>query len=104
MASIIERYDNTTSSLPEEVTLVAVSKTKPVEDIQAAYDAGHRDFGENRAREMRDKQEELPDDINWHMVGPLQTNKVKYIIDYVHLIQSVDRIKVLKGEENSTKS
>ncbi len=77
-------------------TLVAVSKTKPVELIMELYEMGHRDFGENRVQELTDKQEKLPGDIRWHMIGHLQTNKVKYIAPFVHLIHSVDSFKVLK--------
>ncbi len=77
------------------VTLVAVSKTKPVEDIQALYDLGHRDFGENYVREMVDKAADLPADIRWHFIGHLQTNKVKYISSFVQLIQGVDSLKLL---------
>ncbi|MAC96682.1 MAG: YggS family pyridoxal phosphate-dependent enzyme [Flavobacteriales bacterium] len=79
-----------------KATLVAVSKTKPKEDIQAAYDAGQRVFGENKAREMEGKAEALPDDIQWHMIGHLQSNKVKYIAPFVSLIHSVDKLKLLK--------
>src|SRR5690554_121061 len=79
-----------------EATLVAVSKTKPNEDIQAAYDAGQRVFGENKAREMEGKAEALPKDIQWHMIGHLQSNKVKYIAPFVSLIHSVDKLKLLK--------
>ena len=81
--------------LPEGVTLVAVSKTKPIELIQEAYDAGQRIFGENRPLEMREKHAQLPKDIQWHMIGHLQTNKVKYIIDFVDLIHAVDSLKLL---------
>jgi len=76
--------------------LIAVSKTKPAEEIMEIYQQGHRDFGENRAQEMAAKYEELPKDIKWHFIGHLQTNKVKYIAPFVHLIHSVDRKKVLK--------
>jgi pyridoxal phosphate enzyme (YggS family) len=79
-----------------QATLVAVSKTKPAEMIKKLYDKGHRDFGENRAQELAQKYEELPQDIRWHMIGHLQTNKVKYIASFVHLVQSVDRFKILK--------
>ncbi len=75
---------------PEEVTLIAVSKTKPVPMLEEAYSAGARDFGENKVQEIRDKFPVLPDDIKWHMIGHLQTNKVKYIVDKVCLIHSVD--------------
>ncbi|MEX2379479.1 MAG: YggS family pyridoxal phosphate-dependent enzyme [Vicingaceae bacterium] len=77
-------------------TLVAVSKTKPIEDIQAAYDAGQRIFGENKARELEEKAGKLPEDIQWHMIGHLQSNKVKYIAPFVSLIHSVDKMKLLK--------
>jgi hypothetical protein len=78
------------------VRLVAVSKTKPVELLQAAYDAGQRDFGENYVQELVDKQAVLPTDIRWHFIGHLQTNKVKYIVPFVHLIHGVDSLKLLK--------
>jgi len=78
------------------ITLVAVSKTKPVEAVMELYDAGQRDFGENRVQELRKKQESLPGDIRWHMVGHLQTNKVKYIAPWVHLIHSVDSLDLLQ--------
>jgi len=81
---------------PTNTTLVAVSKTKPNEAILALYEQGHRDFGENKAQELTPKYEDLPEDIRWHMIGHLQTNKVKYIAPFVHLIHSVDSQKVLK--------
>ena len=77
-----------------EVTLIAVSKTKPVEMLQEAYETGCRDFGENKVQELVDKYEVLPKDIRWHMIGHLQRNKVKYIVDKVHLIHSVDSIRL----------
>ncbi len=80
----------------KNVTLVAVSKTKPVEDIQELYELGHRDFGENYVQEMVDKAERLPNDIRWHFIGHLQTNKVKYIAPFVQLIHGVDSLKLLK--------
>jgi len=82
--------------LPGDVLLVAVSKTKPVEDILEAYNAGHKDFGENRVQELVDKYEKLPKDIQWHMIGHLQSNKVKYIAPFVHLIQGVDKAKLVR--------
>lgn len=82
-------------SLPAACTLVAVSKTKPIHVIQEAYQAGQRDFGENKAQELAMKAEALPKDIQWHMIGHLQTNKVKYIASFVHLIHSVDSLKIL---------
>ncbi len=79
---------------PEEVTLIAVSKTKPVSDIEQIYAAGIREFGENKVQEMNDKQKVLPGDINWHMIGHLQRNKVKYIVDNVAMIHSVDSVRL----------
>lgn len=84
------------ATIPDHVTLVAVSKTKPVEDLQEAYEAGIRDFGENKIQEMCDKYEVLPKDIRWHMIGHVQTNKVKYMASFVHLIHGVDSLKLLK--------
>ena len=78
----------------DEVTLIAVSKTKPVEMLQEAYQAGCRDFGENKVQELVDKYEAMPKDINWHMIGHLQRNKVKYIVDKVCLIHSVDSLRL----------
>lgn len=82
--------------LPGHITLVAVSKTKPVSDIQEAYDSGHRIFGENKVQEMVQKYEVLPKDIEWHMIGHLQRNKVKYMAPFVSLIHGVDSFKTLK--------
>ena len=76
--------------------LVAVSKTKPISDLKEAYEAGIRDFGENKVQELQEKQPQLPEDIRWHMIGHLQRNKVKYIAPYVHLIHGVDSFKLLK--------
>jgi len=83
-------------TLPQEVTLVAVSKTKPIEDLQEAYDAGQRIFGENKVQELREKQPVLPKDIEWHMIGHMQTNKVKYIAPYISLIHGVESFKLLE--------
>lgn len=83
----------------EEVTLIAVSKTKPVETLQEAYDLGVRIFGENKVQELTAKYESLPKDIHWHMIGHLQTNKVKYIIDKAELIHSVDSLKLAETIE-----
>lgn len=84
------------ASLPEGVTLVAVSKTHPVEAIREAYDAGHRIFGESRPQELCAKYEVLPKQIEWHMIGHLQTNKVKYIAPFVRMIQSVDSARLVE--------
>lgn len=84
---------------PDEVTLVAVSKTKPVSMLQEAYDAGARVFGENKVQEIMDKYDQLPSDIKWHMIGHLQRNKVKYIIDKVAMIHSVDSLRLAQTIE-----
>jgi pyridoxal phosphate enzyme (YggS family) len=84
------------SEIPDDVALVAVSKTKPNEDLLEAYHAGQRIFGENKIQEMTDKWEALPKDIEWHMIGHVQTNKVKYMAPYVSLIHAVDKLKLLK--------
>jgi pyridoxal phosphate enzyme (YggS family) len=84
------------STLPDHVTLVAVSKTKPVPDLMEAYVAGQRIFGENKIQEMVDKWEEMPKDIEWHMIGHVQTNKVKYMAPFVSLIHGVDSLKLLE--------
>lgn len=89
---IIELKD----ALPKGCTLVAVSKTKPIKMIQEAYAAGQRDFGENQVQELVKKNEQLPKDIKWHMVGHLQRNKVKYLAPFVHLIHGIDSLKLLK--------
>ena len=82
---------------PEEVSLIAVSKTKPVSMLQEAYDAGCRDFGENKVQEIMDKIDRLPSDIRWHMIGHLQTNKIKYIVGKVFLIHSVDSLHLAEA-------
>ncbi len=94
--NIANNLKKTKSQLPKHVTLVAVSKTKPVETILEAYDAGQRIFGENKIQEMVDKFETLPKDIKWHMIGHLQRNKVKYMAHFVDLIHGVDSFKTLK--------
>ena len=92
----IEKYDEIRASLPAGVRLVAVSKFKPAEDIATLYQHGQRVFGENHAQEMRAKHEILPQDIEWHFIGHLQTNKIKYIAPYVALIHSIDSFDLLK--------
>jgi len=89
--------------LPKHVSLVAVSKTKPVADIQEAYDAGQRIFGENRVQEMVNKYEVLPKDIEWHMIGNLQRNKIKYMAHFVDLIHGVDSLKTLQEIDKQAK-
>ena len=90
--NIKENIKQIKDSIPENVTLIAVSKTKPNEDLMEAYSVGQRIFGENKAQEMRQKHEDLPKDIIWHFIGHLQENKIKYIISYVSLIHSVDSL------------
>ena len=93
--SIQQNLFDIKSTLPEHVTLVAVSKTKPVSDLMEAYNAGQRIFGENKIQEMVDKWEQMPKDIEWHMIGHVQTNKVKYMALFVSLIHGVDSLKLL---------
>ncbi len=94
--TIKDNLQHIKESLPEEVTLVAVSKTKPIEVLQEAYDAGQRIFGENKVQEMCEKYEVLPKDIQWHMIGHLQRNKVKYMAPFVTLVHGVDSLKLLQ--------
>ena len=94
--SVKDNLTKITSELPEGVTLVAVSKTKPNEDILEAYEAGQRIFGENKVQEMVQKWEDLPKDIEWHMIGHVQRNKVKYMAEFVSLIHGVDSPRLLK--------
>jgi PLP dependent protein len=94
--SVKENIQNILAELKGKVKLVAVTKTQPVSVINEAYYAGHRIFGENRSQELAAKREKLPDDIEWHMIGHLQTNKIKLIVPFVNLIQSVDSLHVLK--------
>lgn len=93
---IRENLQKIRATIPENVQLIAVSKTKPASDILEAYEAGQRVFGENKVQEMVDKFEALPKDIAWHLIGHLQTNKVKYIAPFVQLIHAVDSLKLLK--------
>lgn len=93
---IEQQLNSVKESLPQEVQLIAVSKTKPDELILKAYEAGQRHFGENKVQELAGKYERLPKDICWHLIGHLQTNKVKYIAPFVHLIHAVDSVKLLK--------
>ena len=93
---ISEKILSLKETLPASVQLIAVSKTKPNEDLIQAYQAGQRVFGENKVQEMADKYESLPKDIQWHLIGHLQTNKVKYIAPFVTLIHAVDSLKLLK--------
>ncbi|NOZ34067.1 MAG: YggS family pyridoxal phosphate-dependent enzyme [Chlorobi bacterium] len=94
--NIVENITKIKSELPERVKLVAVSKTKPNEDIMQAYNGGHKIFGENKVQDLVNKYETLPKDIEWHFIGHLQSNKVKYIVPFVSLIHAVDSLKLLK--------
>ena len=96
MNNICSNIERITSGLPDSVKLIAVSKTKPNEAILEAYEGGQRIFGENKVQELADKHEALPKDIQWHMIGHLQSNKVKYIAPFVSLIHAVDGVKLLK--------
>ena len=92
---IVENLQKIQNQIPTHVTLVAVSKTKPDELIMEAYSSGHRDFGENKVQDLVAKAERLPGDIRWHMIGHLQSNKVKYMASFVHLVHGVDSFKLL---------
>jgi hypothetical protein len=93
--SVVKNLEQIQLTIPEHVTLVAVSKTKPIESIQELYDAGQRIFGENRVQELVDKYEVLSKDIHWHLIGHLQRNKVKYIAPFVEMIHSIDSERLL---------
>ena len=92
---IVDNLQKIQKQIPSHVSLVAVSKTKPDEMIMEAYHAGHRDFGENKVQDLAGKAERLPGDIRWHMIGHLQSNKVKYLASFVHLVHGVDSLKLL---------
>jgi PLP dependent protein len=94
--SIQENIHKIKAALPPSVTLVAVSKTKPIASLMEAYKAGQRIFGENKIQEMTEKWEQMPKDIQWHMIGHVQTNKVKFMAEYVNLIHGVDSLKLLQ--------
>jgi len=95
MKEIAERYEQVKATIPAGVTLIAVSKTRTIEQIQAVYDQGHREFGENKAQELKEKAPALPNDITWHFIGHLQSNKVKQVVPHAHLIHSIDRMDLL---------
>lgn len=103
---IAERIKSISETLPRGVTLIAVSKYHPIEAISQAYEAGQREFGESKAQDLKVKYSELPKDIKWHFIGHLQSNKIKYIAPFIHLIHSVDSFKLLQeidrhGEKNN---
>lgn len=97
--TIEERLKKVQSEIPSNVTLVAVSKTRTLEEMEEAYKMGIRDFGENKVQELVEKAEKFHDDVRWHLIGHLQRNKVKYIVDHVHLIHSLDSVKLLEEIE-----
>lgn len=101
--SVAENIDKIKATLPAHIQLVAVSKTKPNELILEAYHHGHKIFGENKVQEMAAKYESLPKDIEWHFIGHLQTNKIKYLVPFVHLIHGVDTFKLLKSIDSEAK-
>src|SRR5690606_7481112 len=96
MNHLVENLKQIQNKIPIGTTLVAVSKTKPAEEIKMLFDAGQLDFGENKVQELVEKQAVLPKEIRWHLIGHLQKNKVKYIAEFVHLIHSVDNLDLLK--------
>ncbi|MFT8348254.1 YggS family pyridoxal phosphate-dependent enzyme [Clostridium saccharoperbutylacetonicum] len=100
---IIQNIEKLKAEIPEEVLLLAVSKTKPLEDLEEAYKAGIRDFGENKVQELTTKFESFHGDVRWHLIGHLQTNKVKYLVDKVYLIHSLDSINLLHEIEKNFK-
>ena len=102
--TLASRYEQVKSSLPEHVKLIAVSKTRSVEEIKALYDLGQRAFGENYPQEMQAKQPLLPNDIEWHFIGHLQSNKVKTIAPFVHLVHGVDRVSLLDELDKRARS
>jgi pyridoxal phosphate enzyme (YggS family) len=102
--SVTQQLLTLKNTLPESVTLIAVSKTKPKALILEAYETGHRDFGENKVQELTSKFEQLPKDIKWHMIGHLQRNKVKYIGPFVHIIHSVDSKRLLDEIQKQAKN
>lgn len=103
MSTIKENLTEIKKSIPPHLTLVAVTKTKPITDIMEAYRAGQRDFGENKIQEMTQKWESLPKDIKWHMIGHIQRNKVKYMAPYVSLVHGVDSLRLLKEIDKQAK-
>ncbi len=102
--SISENLKTLKTILPENVTLVAISKTKPIRDLMEAYNAGQRIFGENKIQEMQSKWQEMPKDVEWHMVGHVQRNKVKDMAPFVNLIHAVDRLRLLKEIDKEAKN
>ncbi len=101
--SIQQNIEHIKSTLPKHVTLVAVSKTKPISELMEAYNAGQRIFGENKVQEMVDKEPQMPNDVEWHMIGHVQRNKVKYMAEFVSLIHGVDNLKLLQEIDKQAK-
>ena len=102
--SIRHNYEAIMNKISNEVTLISVSKTKPIEDLVEAYEAGARDFGENKVQELNKKYDQLPKDIRWHLIGHLQRNKVKYLVGKVHLIHSLDSVRLAEEIEKQFSS
>lgn len=102
--NIEENYNRLKKQIPENVLLIAVSKTRTVEEIMVLYDLGHRDFGENKVQEMTDKAAVLPKDIRWHMIGHVQSNKIRQMADFVYLIHGIDKAKRLKEVQKRAKN
>ncbi|MBN1107878.1 MAG: YggS family pyridoxal phosphate-dependent enzyme [Bacteroidales bacterium] len=100
MSQIAQNLINLKQKVPDHIKIVAVSKTKPVSDIMEAYNAGHRIFGENRVQELLDKKDRMPADIEWHMIGHLQSNKVKFIVPFISMIHSIDSFKLLRAVDS----
>ena len=100
--SITQNLNKIKASLPNQVTLVAVSKTKPIPDLMEAYEVGQRIFGENKIQEMTEKWEEMPKDIEWHMIGHVQSNKVKFMAEYVSLIHGIDSLKITRRNKQTS--
>ena len=100
---ITQNIERIQSELGEKVTLIAVSKYSPDEAVQEAYEAGHRDFGENKAQDLQARKDRFPDDIRWHFIGHLQRNKVKYIAPFIHLIHAVDSLRLLQEIDKQAK-
>lgn len=100
---IVANINNIKDKIPNNVKVVAVSKTKPIEDMQVAYDYGVRDFGENKVQEILKKFDDFPKDVKWHLLGHLQRNKVKYIVGKVELIQSLDSVNLLNEIQKNFK-
>ncbi len=94
--SITENIENLRRTIPSGVTVIGVSKTRPAAEIMEAYDAGLRDFGENKVQELLSKKDDLPEDVRWHFIGHLQSNKVKFLVPFIHMVHSLDGVNLMK--------